>query len=170
MSFDPSADAFLVQLRADLAACAIWISEVASAGQEANHIHYPYAVPSGSQGTSDPLPIALLSMTGGGTAVFAEGAGGLRTNTDLVLDLYLEASTAGGSPSTPRTNGYLESFASTILSQLLSRPRIIPYRGTMTWEMASDPTPGAWASDDAGATRACAFHHLKIRLPTGFNL
>lgn len=165
--WDANAPPFVAQLRTDVASCAIWISEVNSAGQEAARLHYPRLNLSGGQGsTADPLPAGLISQKSGGMGDVAEGAGGVITGLVLELDLYLPATTHGG---TPRTTGYVESFVITLCRQLKAiQPRILPFNGAMTWEESSDPTPGAWAGDKA--SHPTAFHHIKIRIPCGYNV
>lgn len=164
--WDSSAPPFVDQLRTELVACALWISEVNSAGQESAHVHYPKVNLSGTQGTADPLPVALLSQTNLGFSPYAEGAGGVPTGITLQLDLFLPATANGG---TPRTAAYLESYAQTLLQQIFSRqPRIIPYNGPASFEEASDPSPGQWAADKP--SHAAAYHHLRIRIPCGYNV
>jgi hypothetical protein len=166
MSFQATAPPFPTALRADLAACALWISEVNNAGQESAHIHYPTCNPAGAQGAVDPLPAILITQDDGDIESVAEGGGMIVSGLRLDVDIYLAASTVGG---TPRDVGYVEAFAATLIQQLLARqPRILPYRGRQTFGKASDPTPGAWAADDAGTSHPCAFRHIKLSLSFGY--
>lgn len=163
--WDTTVPPFVDQLRTDLVSLAAIISEINDAGHESDHVHYPRINLSGEQGgTPDALPAFLLGQTNGGISAPAEGAPGLPTGMALTIDVYLPATSNGG---TARTLGYTETFCQTIVTQLVTKyPRIIPFSGPATFEEGSDPTPGAFAGDESG--RPTAFHHIRIRIPCGY--
>lgn len=163
--WDTTVPPFVDQLRTDLVALAVIIAEINSAGNEAARFHYPRINLSGEQGDPDAVPAFLLGQTAGGIGSPAEGAPGIPTGMALTVDIYLPATSNGG---TARTLGYTEKFAQTVATALFTRyPRIIPFSGPATFEEGSDPTPGAFAGDQSG--RPCAFHHIRIRIPCGYN-
>lgn len=128
-----STPAQIDRLRTHLQACATWVA----AGGAETRIHYPLINPSGTIGTADALPAALLLRGETGRTKFAEGARGL-PGGDLEVVFYLPADAFP-------TAAACEAFADAVLDELLAQDTGLPWQ-TGSAGMASAPAQPARAA------------------------